>query len=207
MRSKGQVFLILGVVFVIILILLRLSVNLPDITQRQRELEGAFERKFFTNSVDEIRKTVELSVNQPENITTNVFDFSNFTRNRMKERLLDFEMLYLSAWTQDTGGQMNVSVINMLNQHVTMTLTLNSSPALTQTNSSLFNISRWDTNFSITQGTDYKITIRYNSTYGENVTAETESGQDMLTSYFDVTLRGKESSYKNKFQKTYRLPV
>lgn len=200
-------FLILAVIVVITLILLRTSVNFVDIAQRERELEGNFERRFFTNSFQELRKTVEISVNQPENITTNVFDFSNFTRNRMDERVSDFEMLYLSAWTQDTGSQMNISVINMLDQHIAMTLTLNSSPELTQTNSSFFNLSRWNTNFSITQGTDYRITIRYNSTYGENVTVETENGQDFFTAYFDVTLRGKEAIYKNKFQKTYRLRV
>ncbi len=199
--------MILAVIIVVTLILLRLTVNLPDITQRERELEGAFERKFFTNTVDELRKTVEFSSNQPLNITTNVFDFANFTRNRMKERLVDFEMLYLSAWTQDTGNQMNISVINMLNAHVTMTLTLNSSPELTQSNTSFFNLSRWDTSFSVTQGTDYKITIVYNSTYGENVTMQTKSGTDYFTAYFDVTIRGKEATYKNKFQKTYRLRV
>lgn len=207
LKNKGQIFLILAVITVVVLILLRLTVNLPDITQRERKLQGAFERKFFTNSIEELKKTVEISTNQPVNITTNVFDFANFTRNRMIERLSDFEMLYVSTWTQKTGSQMNVSVINLLNQHLTMTLTLNSSPALTQTNSSLFNMSRWDTNFSISPGTDYKITIRYNNTYGENVTMRTLNGQGFFTSYFDATLRGKEATYKNKFQKTYRLRV
>ncbi len=207
MRKKGQIFLILAVIIVIVLILLRLSVNLPDIAQRERELQGTFERKFFVNSIEELRKIAEILSNQPENITTNTFDFANFSKNRMNERLTDFEMLYLSMWTQDTGNQMNVSVVNMLGQHVTMTLTLNSSPTLTQTNSSLFNISRWDTNFSITQGTDYKITIRFNNTYGENVTAETKNGQDVFTTYFDVTIRGKETTYRNKFQKSYKLRV
>ena len=76
MNNKGQIFLILAVIIVIVLILLRISVNLPDISQRERELEGSFERRFFTNTVDELRKTVEISINQPSNITTNVFDFS-----------------------------------------------------------------------------------------------------------------------------------
>ncbi len=187
--------------------MLRLTVNIPDITQRERELEKSFERFFFINVVEELKKTVKISSYQPTNITTNVFDFSNFTRNRMKEKLVDFEMLFLSTWTQDTGNQMNVSVINMINQHATMTLTLNSSPELTQTNNSFFNMSRWDTNFSITQGTDYKLTIKYNNTYGENVTIETESGKDIFTVYFDVTFRGRELTYKDKFQKTYKLRV
>jgi len=64
----------------------------------------------------------------------------------------------------------------------------------------------WDTNFTITQGQNYVLTISYNETYEENVTINTEPGKSKYIAFFDITIKDLETTHKDKFQKAYTLP-
>ena len=83
MKNKGQTFIIIAVITIVVLVILKTSVNIQDITQKNRELEGRFEHDFFTNVVDELTKTIDISYYQSSNITNNVYSFANFTRKKM----------------------------------------------------------------------------------------------------------------------------
>jgi hypothetical protein len=208
MKDKGQVFLITTVILIVILVILRAGVNLPDILQRGRKLEGKFEKDFFVNVVNELPKVIEISYHQSSNITNNVYNFGNFTRKKMTEKLQEFEFLYVGSITPRSSGSdtMNVSAINLLNEPINLTLTLNSSPTQTRNHDNMADYNRYDTSFSITQGTHYTLTVSYNETYEENITIETESEKSKYVGFFDVTLTGSETTYKDKFQKSYTLP-
>ena len=129
MKNKGQMFLITATIVIIVLVLLKTSINLPDILQREKELKFRFEKEFFLNIVDELVKVIDISYHQSGNITNNVFDFGNFTRKRMTERLMNFEFLYVGIITpvSNDNDTMNVSVINLLNRDINPTLSLNES--------------------------------------------------------------------------------
>jgi len=205
MRKKGQMFLISSVIIVVVLILLKVNISLPDIMQQKKELEGKFEREFFTNIKNEIQKVIEISYHQSKNITNNVFDFGNFTRKEMAERLLDFELLYVSSITpKETGSvTMNVTLVNLLNKPINATLILNSS---VKNQDNIVDMTTWSTDFTVDQGEDYVLTISYNGTYEENVTIKMESGKSKYVAFFDIVLKGLETTYKDKFQKSYTLP-
>ncbi len=205
MRNKGQMFLIASVIIVVILIMLKTSISLPDIIQQKRELEGKFERELFVNIVNELPKVIEISYYQTNNITNNVFDFGNFTRKKMNERLLDLEFLFVSSITPKGIGSvtMNVTLINLLNKPINATLILDGS---TKNQDNMIDLSAWNTDFTVTQGENYTLTVSYNETYEENITINTESGKSKYIGFFDITLRGLETTYKNKFQKSYTLP-
>jgi len=85
-------------------------------------------------------------------------------------------------------------------------LTLNSTLIQTSNRDNMADYNRYDTSFSITQGTNYVLTVSYNRTYEENITIETESEKNKYVGFFDVTLIGSETTYKDKFQKSYTLP-
>jgi len=127
MKNKGQMFLITAVIIIVILVLLKTSINLPDILQREKELKSRFEKEFFSNIVDELFKVIDISYHQSNNITNNVFDFGNFTRKKMTERLQTFNFFYVGAITptNQTSTTMNVTVINLLNKNTSVTLNLN----------------------------------------------------------------------------------
>jgi len=208
MRNKGQMFIIAAVILIAVLIILKTGVNLPDIIQRNRELEGKFEHDFFVNIVDKLKKTIDISYHQPSNITNNVYNFANFTRKKMTERLQDFQFLYLSCITPASSGSdiINISVINLLNKPVNLTIQINSSPTQSDNKDNMIDKTKWNTNFTITQGNIYILTVSYNGTYEENITIITKVNRSVYVGFFDIVLAGSETIYKDKFQKSYTLP-
>jgi hypothetical protein len=208
MRNKGQMFIITAVIMIVVLIILKTGVNIPDIMQKNRELEGKFEHDFFINVADELTKTIDISYHQSINITNNVFDFANFTRKKMTEHLQDFQFLYVSCITPKSSGTdtMNVSLINMLNKSINATLQISTSPMQSSNNDNMLDMSIWNTNFTITQGNNYILTVGYNGTYSENITIQTKINGSVYIGFFDTTLIGSETTYKDKFQKNYTLP-
>jgi hypothetical protein len=126
----------------------------------------------------------------------------------MTEKLQEFKFLYVECMTPKSSGTatMNVSVINLLNKPINLTLILNVTPQQTRNNDNMADYSIYKTSFNIDQGNNYILTVRYNNTYEENITVETKTGESMYTGFFDVTLKGFETEYKDKFQKTYTLP-
>ena len=186
--------------------MLRTNVNITSIIQKKRELEGRFEKNFFINTANEVVKAIEISYHQSNNITKNVYDFANFTKKKMIERSLDFQFLYVGSITPNSSDTdtMNVSVINLLNESINATLQLNSSTPVNF--SEIVNYGRWDMNYSISQGSNYVLTVGYNGTHVENVTIDTKVNQSVYVGFFDITLVGSETIHKDKFQKSYTLP-
>ncbi|MCX6821692.1 MAG: hypothetical protein NTW30_02830 [Candidatus Aenigmarchaeota archaeon] len=208
MKNKGQMFIIVAVIMIVVLVILKTGVNLPDIMQKNRESEGKFEHDFFVNVVDELTKTIDVSYYQPINITNNVYSFANFTRKKMTEHLQDFQFLYVSCITPKSSGSdtMNVSVITMLNKPINATLRISTSLVQSGNNDNMMDMSIWNTNFTITQGNNYILTVGYNGTYSENITIQTKTNGSVYVGFFDTTLIGSETTYKDKFQKNYTLP-
>jgi len=208
LKNKGQFFLITAVMIIVTLIILKTNVDIPSVVQKKRELEGRFEKEFFINTANELVKTIEISYHQSNNITRNVHDFANFTRKKMIERSLDFQFLYVGSITPNSSvpDKMNVSIINLLNKPINLTLILNSTTPQTFNHDNMIDYNRNDTSFDINQDTHYILTVSYNGTYEENVTIETESKKSKYVGLFDITLIGSETTYKDKFQKSYTLP-
>jgi len=127
MENKGQMFLITAIIIIVILVLLRTSINIPEILQKEKELKTRFEKEFFQNTVDELVKVIDISYHQPSNITDNVFSFANFTRKKMAERLQDFNFFYVNTITPVSQGSdtMNVTIVNLLNKNTSVILNLN----------------------------------------------------------------------------------
>jgi endo-alpha-1,4-polygalactosaminidase (GH114 family) len=65
--------------------------------------------------------------------------------------------------------------------------------------------SSWDANFTFTQGNDYVLTIDYDDDQ-ENISIGTKANQSVYVGFFDISITGSETTYKDKFQKNYTLP-
>ena len=202
MKNKGQMFLLASVIIVVLLIALKISSNIPDISEKQRKLQGDFETEFFINSVNELTEVITISLYH-SNISTNVYDYSNFTRTKLTERLLTFNMLFVGVNTNHTTSQMNITLLNFLNKQIDAVLTMNGS---SDSQNSIPDQGIWETNFSYTPGNLYVLYVSYDGgSYNESIILDTPSGQDRYYGFFDVELQGTESTYKDKFQKSYNL--
>jgi len=203
--KKGQIFLIASAVIVTILVILKLNANLPEIIASKKEASEEFERELFTNIEDEFVNAVKFSSNQPDSVSDNLFRFSNFTREKLKERMIGLDSLIVNCFVPEGSGNvnMNVSILNFLNKGIEVNLTLNSSPIQSK-QKTLSDSEKWDTNFSITQGYTYLLTVNYNNTYHEEILIET-NGKKLYVTFFDFTFSSPHLTHKDKFQKSYTL--
>ncbi len=201
--KKGQVFLITSVVFIIVIIILKISFNQDTIEARKTEVEYNFKNKYFYNINREIFKSAEISLHQPSNITRNLFNFLNFTRNKMNEKGTKFEVFLFSSLSSES--LLNVSVINLLNKTINVSLVLNSTPEQSKTKDDLVDYGFYETSFNINEGEIYKLTIKYEE-QESNVTIITNDDQNIYTILADVVISGGEIEYKDKSQNSYKLP-
>jgi hypothetical protein len=157
------------------------------------------------NLQQEIKNSVKFSIDYTENISTNVFNFANFTENKSAEHSLDFEFLFVGSLTNVSINYLNVSVINMLNAPISASLRLsNSSSSEVQTNEMIDN-SKWEANFTLKPGSNYNLTVSYNSTNEQNITIKSKNNKDIYVSFFDITLKTPEYVYRNTTQEKYNI--
>jgi len=214
-KSKGQMFLIAAVVIVASLVIIKFNMGSPAAKKEKEVLEVTFEHDIFENIVNEFNSTLIFSYYEPQNITRNVFDFANFTERKMMEHSANFRFLYVGIISNKTIDRMNVSLINMLDSTIDANFTLvNQSDAQTQsdTQSSIVNYERWDTNFSINPQSTYDLLLIYNRTSGdastaitENITVKTKKNKDVYVGFFYVSLQSQDATHMGKYQKTITI--
>jgi hypothetical protein len=207
--SKGQMFLIAAVVIVASLVIIKLNVASPAAKKEKEVLEVTFENDIFENIINELNSTIRFSYYEPENITKNVFDFANFTEEKMLGRSMDLTFLYVGSLTNKTTSITNVSLINMLDSTIDANFTFNGQ---SDARSNIVNYERWDTNFTIAPGTTYDLILRYNNTAGdasttttENITVKTKTTKDTYIGFFYVSLESQDATHRGKYQKTINI--
>jgi hypothetical protein len=202
---KGQAFLLAAFIIAISLIIIRLSIKSPTIQEQIKTIEVTMQGDTAKNLQQEIKNSVKFSIDYTENISTNVFNFANFTENKSAEHSLDFEFLFVGSLTNVSINYLNVSVINMLNAPISASLRLsNSSSSEVQTNEMIDN-SKWEANFTLKPGSNYNLTVSYNSTNEQNITIKSKNNKDIYVSFFDITLKTPEYVYRNTTQEKYNI--
>jgi hypothetical protein len=196
---KGQMFLIITIVIVSGLLIIKATSLAPELFERKKISEATLETRIHDNIVKELKNVPRISANDKENITTNVFDFANFTQRKMNERFLDFKFFFVGSLAR-TSNIVNTSVLNLMGEQKNVTLNLNG----TIKNSLVSSNSRWDTSFDITAGSTYTMTVSFTN-YTENVTIKTKSNKDVYVGLFDVYLESQEAVHRNLTQQTYVL--
>ena len=208
-KSKGQMFLIAAVVIVASLVIIKFNTSGPSAKKERESLEVRFENDIFENIVNELNNTLRFSYYDPHNITRNVFDFANFTERKMAEHSMSFRFLYIGIISNKTTSVMNVSLVNMLDSTIDANFTVS---AQSKTRSNIINYERWDTNFTITPGTQYELIFKYNSTTGdaststtESITVKTKTSKDVYIGFFHIELESQDATHMEKYQKTISI--
>jgi len=203
MNRKGQMFLIAAFIIAASIVSLRLLIRTPNIQEEINLLEITLEHDIEDNWVHEIKNSAIISTNEKLNITTNVFDFANFTERKAYEHGLEFKFLFAGSLANYSSSSLNVSMVNMLNEPINASLNLNG----TSKTSEIVDNGKWDTSFSFTPGSNYVLTVGYNSTYSENVTIKTISNNDVYVGFFDISFETSAAVYRNKTQETYAWSI
>lgn len=194
-------FLVAAFIITVAIVVLRISIKTPTTQEDIELLDITLENSIVSNFRNELENSAKFSIDVKENITTNVFDFANFTERKAAEHALEFEFLFVGSLANVSNNYLNVSVVNMLNKPINVSLNLNG----TIKTSEMGDNTRWDTNFTFTPGSLYVLTVEYNSTYVDNVTIKTKANKDIYVGFFDTTLKTLEATYRNKTQEIYKL--
>jgi hypothetical protein len=205
--SKGQLFIITGVIVVIVIILLKNSLSLVEILENKRYLESGLENLEFKNIEDEIVKTVQISYTQKENITGNVNNFAKFVRSSLSARMVELNGFFVESIYSDS--QLNTTVFNFLGNEINfLNLTLNTSTPQSQLFYAIEDGALRETNFTFDAQGNYSLKIFYNTSY-ENTTEEIiisyEAGKSKFTGFFDLRLISSRGEYRDKFTETFDL--
>lgn len=203
-------FIIFAIIIVSALVVLKTVIKIPAAIEEKRVLEGTLEDKLFTNIKNELQRALEFSTHEEENITKNVFDFANFTRDEVTEHRLVFKLLYVGILANRTTQKMNITLVNLLNNQTTVNLTIsNTSWATVLTNCNNVAVADWGTcannSLDFTEGTSYTLNVTYGSN-SRDVGIKTKTNRNVYVGFFDITLESTEATHRNRFQVNYTLP-
>lgn len=193
--KKGQMFLLGSVVIVSVLVILRYTIAYPAASEEKKTLEARFENQMFNNMIDELNNSLRFSYPNTTDMTTNVFDFANFSKSKIEEHAMSFRLIYVGSIANRTTNLLNVSLINILNKDMYANITLDG-----QSNASLVtNYGKWDTVYTITPGTQYTLSLGYDGTV-ENITIKTKTTKDVYVGYFYMALETENSLHQASYQ-------
>jgi hypothetical protein len=205
---KGQMFLILSIVIIVLIAMLKSGLNLNKIMQNQQYMESGLERIEFQNIKDEMEKSIQICYGQG-NMSGCLDDFFKFSKSSLKARAVDFSgYLVKSAYSYpETNSQLNVSVFNGFDTEMnTLNLTLNGSSQIFK---SIQDVSSISTTFSVSTDSNYVLTVFYNTSYEnktDSVTIPVSSGKGKLITFFDLRMASNRVEYRDKFTETINLP-
>jgi hypothetical protein len=201
---KGQFFLISGVVVVIVLFLIKSSLNLSQIIESKRNLEASMEKKEFLNVKNSLVKTVEYSYNKNE--TEKIINYINYVRRRLEGKALEFKGILIGLSfrnaTQGSENFLNFTVYNFLGENIqSLNLTFDGSSK----------------NFSINDGSgvsdyfvfsdvnvNYTLTLNYTTKTESKlyeIEIEVESGKNKFIGLFDLRMIGLNGENRDEFLK------
>lgn len=206
MKSKGQMFLIGAVIIVSSLAVIKANTMSSSARYELEKLESTLEGEIFKNLVSELNNTVIYSSNSPQMIDMNVFEFMNFTQSKSYGRAMELNALYVGIISNSTIDRMNVSVINMLGNEMDVDLSI---PGQSFSNNDMPDRSKWDTNFTITSGNNYNVTVVYNLTEGFSVNktiyVDTKSNRDVYVNFVYIALESEDALHVQEYQKTIKI--
>ena len=202
MGRKGQMFLLGAVIIVIVIVVLKYNISYPLAVEERKTLEARFENRMFNNLIEECNNSLKFSYYNSTNMTRNVFDFANFSKSKIEEHSMSFNFLFVGTVSNKTTNQSNVSVINMLNERIVANITFDSQSSA----SAVENYGKWDTNYTITPGTQYALQLTYDGNV-ENITIDTKQIKDVYTGFFYFSLETDNAFHRTRYESHIDLDI
>ncbi|MBI5872044.1 hypothetical protein HZB88_03075 [archaeon] len=207
---KGQMFIIMGVIFIVLFAALKTYYLSGSDVKRKEYLENSLEKEKFLVLKQESKKIVAMAYDQ--NTTLVVQNFFNFVKDKLYGKDLSLEVFFLKAnfstVVSNTNTNMNVSVLNMLGRGISnLNLTFNGS---TQFVSSLADNSTYSTNFTFNTSSDinYTLTVSYSTSssgVSYSITISTMVNKGRVVGFYDLALIGSTTRHQDIFQESYLI--
>lgn len=189
-RSKGQVFVIIGIVMAMALVLIQIKTNFDAVLREKKFHMKANEDEIFKNLENEFRESYDIAVKKGshEELNETVRNFTLFVKDRMKTG--DFKSLY--SFSVYDNSDLKISVWNFLGRELKQ---VNISQSLTGGKYECGRIPSGESCFNQTNASGKNVNYHVNVTYIDG-----ETGKRFTKTYHGYT--GSKGNYTAIF---YRL--
>ncbi|MEM5869839.1 MAG: hypothetical protein QXR09_01585 [Candidatus Aenigmatarchaeota archaeon] len=203
---KGQFFLISAIVIIIVLFLIKSSLDLTKIIENKRSLESSISRKEFLNVKNGLIRTIEYSYNKNEG--EKIENYLNYVRFRLKSKTIELKGIAVEAsYRNVTAGSdtgLNVTIFNFLGEPIN---NLNLSFSYDGSSQSFFNFEdgtsiKKDFVFNTISNVNYTLTLTFTTSKeinSYNITIPVEIGKNKFVGFFDLEMVGWEIKNRDKF--------
>lgn len=215
-RSKGQIFLIIALILVIILVLLRQGFNVLTLIENKKFLESGLDRKELTNIENGIVKTVILSLDKRIGVVdSNTRGFTTFVQDQESRKTYDLTAFFVHASYPtaliNTNTTLNITVFNGMKERITnlnlsFSYDLNSNKSFVVEDGTTLTTSY---SFSTAVDSNYTLTlIRTTSTrnFTDSVQVPVIIGKTKYVGFFDLKLSTIRGVNRDSFTVTYDIP-
>jgi hypothetical protein len=209
--GKGQIFIIISVITIVVIVLIRTSLNLTNILENKRFLELGLERVEFKNLRSELSRTMQVSYNMT-NISENINNFMGFAKDSFSSRATILTGVgLLASFPQVNQGQntrLNVTFMNYMDEDITsLNLTFNNSQ---QNFTSIGKSSAFTTSFVFATQSSLNFSLLMNFTTPttnstENITIPVELSTSKFVGFFDIKISSSRLEHRDKFTETIIL--
>ncbi len=210
--EKGQTFLIIAIVVIILLIMLKTSLNLLEVIENKRYLESSIDRLSFENLRSELTKTIQISYEQ-SNITENIEYFVHFSRRILNQRGFVLKAVLIQTVHPIVAAgvetRLNISILNLLGEEMLeLDLDLNGS---VKNYTFVSDATSVTSNFTINTATDanYSLTVDYQTAsgaYSEILSIPVELNKSKYVALYDLQLVTDRSEQRDKIEKIIEMP-
>lgn len=210
--SKGQVFVIGAIIIVLVLVLIRTSINVADIIQEKNYIEAGLERTEFANLRNEVPKSTYNTINNTGNMTNTTVSFIAFAEEKLAGRTLQFDgVAVISIYNTlpaSTDTQLNVTLYNffednMNNAIVNLSTNFNSPATFANVSSGTTRSTAFTLNLASSQNLTMWIFYDVSGVYHvQNVTIPAEIGRSKAVNYYDLRLKSERGTISDRFAET-----
>ncbi len=216
MSKKGQIFIIMSIVIIIILVVIKTSMNLVQVLENKKEIESSIDRLEFDNIRKEAVRAATSAANSTLNISKNSIGFLDFAKRVSQTKSKSMEgVAILSIFPtvlSSTDTRINVTFANFFDRDVdTLNLNFTANALANQTYKFLSPGSIIDTNFTfnINSNRNYTLWVFYNTTkesITENISINVEMNRKKFFGYYDLRMFTERLEQRDRFTEEVVLP-
>ena len=198
---KGQAYILAAAIIIGALVALSIKPRTTAVTEEKKILQIKYDTYFFNHILNEYLKSVEYSYGNESQMTQNLFDFGNYTKEKAKRKGKELETFLVTIFFNKTSREFKTVSINLMNNPVSVTIEVNTTPSQTKS----FNVNEYGEHveyFSYTPGGTYNLTIEYGDKT-HSLIVVTPNLYSLYVTYGDMLMSSESATHRKTFQDSY----
>lgn len=205
-------FIVGALIIIIVITLIKTSINVADVLEKKKFLESGVERLEFSNIRGEVAKSAYNAVNYSLNMTNVTNSFISFAESKLSGRNIRLDGVAVSSYylnmTASTNIPINVTVYNFFDAELSrVVLNLSTNFAAPVNTTDLQPGSILYSNFTVNSGSSQNLTLWVfyetpTERVVQNVTIPSVIGKTKYVGYFDLKVSDDRGDIRDRFVET-----